>query len=156
MAQPDFDMESAHKFFAADCFNKAWELIEKKERTPEDNRQMILLNQASIWHWTQRKECTSRNLSIGYWQAARIYALLGDSDNARQAGELSRSYTSAEEPFYLGYAYEALARAELVADNREKAKAHLEEARTLAGRVSDADSKQWLTSDLDEIAGRLG
>ena len=30
---PAFDLAAAHKYFAADCFNKAWDLLEKQERT---------------------------------------------------------------------------------------------------------------------------
>jgi len=48
------DNERAHKFFSAHCFNSAWELIDKPERTPEENEQMIQRTMASLWHWTQR------------------------------------------------------------------------------------------------------
>ncbi len=34
---PDFDVVAAHKHFSASCFNKAWDLIEKKNRTPEED-----------------------------------------------------------------------------------------------------------------------
>ena len=51
---PDFDSAKAHQFFSAHCFNSAWELIDKPERTPEENEQMIQRTMASLWHWTQR------------------------------------------------------------------------------------------------------
>lgn len=51
---PAFDAEAAHKYFAAHCFNRAWDLMEKKERTAEDDRLMFALNQASIYRWLQR------------------------------------------------------------------------------------------------------
>ena len=38
---PDFDSAKAHQFFSAHCFNSAWELIDKPERTPEETEQMI-------------------------------------------------------------------------------------------------------------------
>ena len=81
---PDFDSAKAHQFFSAHCFNSAWELIDKPERTPEENEQIIQRTMASLWHWTQREDCTDQNLSIGYWQAARVYALAGEPDNARK------------------------------------------------------------------------
>jgi hypothetical protein len=37
------DMDKAHRYFAADCFNKAWELIEKPDRTPDDDERMLRL-----------------------------------------------------------------------------------------------------------------
>ena len=81
---PEFDVKSAHKYFSAHCFNSAWGLIDKKDRTAEEDQQMIDLVQASIWHWTQREDCTDQNMSTGYWQASRIYALIGQADNARR------------------------------------------------------------------------
>jgi hypothetical protein len=89
MAQDqDFDASKAHRYFSADCFNKAWALIEKTERTPAEDEQMIRLSQASLWHWTQRDDCTNENMSIGYWQASRIHATLGRADDARRYGQL--------------------------------------------------------------------
>ena len=46
--KPDFDTASAHKYFSAHCFNSAWDLIEKKDRSAEEDQQMIDLAQASI------------------------------------------------------------------------------------------------------------
>ena len=37
MAEPDFDQSKVHRYFSADCFNKTWELIEKPQRTPDEN-----------------------------------------------------------------------------------------------------------------------
>ena len=69
--KPDFDIAAAHRHFAAHCFNSAWDLIEKADRSAEDDRLMVLLNQASIYHWLQRSDCNNQRLSIGYWQARR-------------------------------------------------------------------------------------
>ncbi len=121
-----------------------WQLIEKPNRTPDDNEQMIQLAQASLWHWTQRSDCSDKNLSIGYWQASRVYALLGEAENARKYAQYCLGKTPVDEPFYLGYAYEALARAESIADNSAKAKKHLTEAWCHAGRITDVEDKQLL------------
>jgi hypothetical protein len=53
---PEFDLEAAHKYFAAHCFSRAWDLIDKKDRTPEDDRMMVALNQASLFHWSHRPD----------------------------------------------------------------------------------------------------
>ena len=148
---PSFDTEHAHKYFSANCFNTAWQLIEKPDRTPDDDEQMIRLAQASLWHWTQRSDCTDKNLSIGYWQASRVYALLGEVENARKYAQCCLDKTPADEPFFLGYAYEALARAESIADNGAKAKEHLAEARRHAEGVRDAEDKQLLVNDLKTL-----
>lgn len=149
----DFDVQAAHKYFSVQCFNQAWNLIEKPDRTPEEDEQMIRLNQASHWHWTQREDCTKTNLSVGYWQASRIYAILGQADNARRYGQLCLDHSRGDDvpPFYLGYAYEALARAESAAGNRAKMEKYLAQARKAADAVSDPDSKKFLVDDLDTV-----
>lgn len=151
--KPDFDLQEAHKYFASQCFNAAWDLIEKQDRTPEEDEQMIRLNQASQWHWTQRDDYSRKNASIGYWQASRIYALVGEADNARKYGFLCLEASDSDEiePFYLGYAYEALARAESVAGNKDKMNEYLVKARQIAVQVDQAENRKWLEDDLASI-----
>lgn len=151
MKEPDFDIQSTHRYFSAHCFNSAWELMDKSSRTKEEDEQMIRLNQASTWHWTQRSDCIPRNLSIGYWQASRILAILGDAEKARKYGGYAYDHSTEDEPFYRGYAYEALARAEAVAGNKEKCREYLDMANGLAEKVSDADEKKMLLDDLKTI-----
>ncbi len=149
--QPEIDIAAAHKYFSAHCFNAAWGLIEKKNRTPHDDEEMIRLCQASIWHWTQREDCTDKNLSIGYWQASRVYALLGRADDARRYGQATLNSGKEAEPFFVAYAYEALARAESVAGDTAKRDEYLAQAHTLTEQVTDAESKKMLEADLATI-----
>lgn len=152
MKKPDFDTKAAHKYYSAYCFNTAWDFIERKDRTADDDDHMIRLAQVSLWHWTQREDCTDRNLSIGYWQLSRVYALAGRLDEARKYGQLSLEYGQNEDPFYIGYAYEALARAESVAGNRKKTDEFLGRAREIAEKIEDPESKKVLVADLETIA----
>ncbi len=145
---PDFDITAAHKYFAAHCFNGAWDLIEKPNRTPADDRLMVALSQASIFHWLNRPDCTDRNLSIGYWQASRVQALLGNAIEARRHGETCLAFSGALEPFYLGYAHEALARAAILAGDAAGADAHLAQAEAQAARVAKAGDRDLLSQDL--------
>jgi hypothetical protein len=150
---PDFDLDAAHHFFAANCFNRTWDLIDRPQRSPEEEEQMLLLSLASLWHWTQRADATPQNYSIGYWQVARVYTLLGQVENARRYGLLCREAAQAEgvEPVYQGFAYEALARAEARAGNAAQGQAYLAEATRIAGQVSDAEDKEQLMKDLNTI-----
>ncbi len=147
----DFDVVTVHKHFSADCFNKAWELIDKPQRTDEENEKMVLLSQASLFHWVQRDDCTNQHKSIGYWQASRVHSLIKQSEAARNYGELCLKYSDGLEPFFLGYAYEALARAELMAGNPYKMTEYLNQAKAEAEKVTDAESKKMLMDDLNVI-----
>jgi hypothetical protein len=151
--EPESDLAAAHKFFSTNCFNAAWELIDKKGRTPEDDEQMIQRCLASIWHWSQREDCTKQSMSIGYWQASRVYAVIGQADNARRYGQLCLNNSAGEPPFYQAYAYEALARAESVAGNSEKMKEYRQKAYDLAENIVDAKAKKYVTDDLATLEG---
>lgn len=150
---PMFDPQAAHRHFSTECFNKAWDLIDKPDRTPTDNEEMLRLGMTSLWHWMQRQDCTPTTLSAGYWQVSRINALLGRAADARRYGELCLEISQQEgvEPFYLAYAYEALARAALVAGERSEMQLHLTSARQTAEQVTDIEAKAMLLTDLDVI-----
>lgn len=144
----EMDLAAAHRYFAAHCFNQAWELMEKKDRSPEEDRLMALLNQASIYHWLQREDCDQHRLSVGYWQAARIQALLGNAAEARRLGQICLGYSQGLAPFYQGYACEALARAEMLAGNRAAAEDYAVKARELADQVEEKSDRELLLNDL--------
>ena len=151
-AVPAFDATAAHKYFSTHCFNRAWELIEKPNRTSADDLMMVALNQVSIFHWQERADCTDTHRSIGYWQASRIQSLLGNAAEARRHAETSLAFAQAAEPFYRGYALEALARAEKLAGNSARAVEYAAQARTEAERVEEQDEREALLADLEEIS----
>jgi hypothetical protein len=111
---------------------------------------MIRLSLASHWHWTQREDCAVTNISVAYWRTSRIYAVLGQAENARRYAEMCLAASQGDDvsPFYLGYAYEAMARAELVAGNREQMEQYLGQAQRVADRVPGPEEKKWLLEDL--------
>jgi len=148
-----FDQTAAHKYFSVNCFNHAWDLIDKSERTPEEDEEMIRLSLTSHYHWTQRDDYSTTSASIALWQISRIYAILGQADNARRYGQLCLEASQGEgvTPFFLGYAFEALARAEAAGGNEEEMQSFLNEARTAAEKIREADEKKMLLDDLKTI-----
>jgi hypothetical protein len=150
-ASREFDKAAAHRFFSVDCFNRTWTLIEKPDRSPVEDEQMLLLAQASLWHWTQREDCSDRNLSIGYWQVSRVHALRGEGGNALQCAESCLRYSQHQPPFFLAYAHEAMARAAFLNDETRRASDHMREANRLATQVTDPEERVALERDLDTI-----
>jgi hypothetical protein len=151
--QPTFDLQAAHHHFAADCFNLAWNFIDKPARTSEEDDEMLLLSLTSTWHWLQHADRSPTNLSVSYWQNARVFTLLGQVENARHFALRCLQVSQGEgiAPFYLGYAYEALARTEMLAGDREKMKEYLLKGRELAARVIEKEEKSMLLADFDTI-----
>lgn len=152
-SKPEFDLKAAHKYFSANCFNRAWDLLDKNDRTPQEDEEMIRLSLTSHYHWTQREDFTDTKASIGFWQIARIYAVIGQAENAARYGQLCLEASQKEgvAPFYQGYAYEALARAAAAAGDKNKMQSYLEKANQTAGGIKDADEKDMLLADLKTI-----
>ena len=138
----ELDQQKAHRYFAADAFNACWQLIEKEARTPDDDDEMLRLAEASFWHWHSFEGHTGENLSIGYWQLARVYVLANQPARALRYAEkcLEVSERASLSPFCMGYAYEALARAQKA--NGDDWEATLEKAYAAAESVTDEESKR--------------
>lgn len=150
--KPNFDIQQAHKYFSADCFNKTWTLVDKDgTRSTEESMEMLHTAIASLWHWGQREDVTHQNLSVGYWQVSRVYCLIGQPHNARRYGLLSLEYAKELLPFYKGYAYETLARAEMVADKRVIMNTYLEKARDILEQIEEKEDREILEKDLETI-----
>lgn len=147
---PEFDLSEAHRYFSAFCFNKVWEFIDKTNRTTEEDDEMIRLSHASLWHWTQREDCTNKSLSTGYWQLSRVYAITGRVEGARRYAKRSLQHSD-EDPFLTAYAYEALARAEKLAGHTEQAAKHRAVALRLADAIADPADRKYLTDDLETL-----
>jgi hypothetical protein len=151
----DLERSLAHRHFSAECFNRTWTFIEKPDRTKADHEAMVLCALASLWHWTQRTDCTNRNLSIGNWQVSRAYALAGEGDNAMRYGLRSLALAEGLSHFLVGYAHEAIARAAIVLQDQEVFRENLRLAKSSLSAVASDQERSILERDLRglEIAG---
>ena len=142
-----------HKKLAIDCFNKTWEYLDKQERNPIEIEEMIHTAHCSFYHWSQVEDVTPLNLSIGTWQLSRVYAVAGVRERARHFAEQCVELSESNDlpPFYVAYAYEAMARAQVLASAKEEASMWIEKARSLLGRVEDLDDSKLLSNDLEGI-----
>lgn len=147
---------SAHKQLGVEYFNKTWEFLDKKDRSEGEKEQMIHLAHASLWHWMNAPECTQKNLSIGYWQISRVYAVAGEPINAVKYGNICLHFSTDESipPFYKAYAYEAIARGYLLMGKKEAALLNLQEANKLMPLIDEKDGK-LLIKDLEQIINAL-
>jgi hypothetical protein len=147
------DLNAAHRYFSANCSSNARDLIEKPDRTPEEDLERLHRAIAGTWHWSQRRDCTATNRSVGIWQVSRIYALLGQAEIAHHYGQLrlKASQEPGVEPFHPARAHEALARADLVAGKLDKMRRHLADARQIAEQLAEGEEREALPKDLATI-----
>jgi len=135
---------------AVDLFNHAWELMRRPERTPEQDDELIHAAHASRHHWAEVG--TGANLARGEWQVSRVYATLGRSEPALYHARRCLAYCEVDsevlEDWDLPYAYEALARAHVVAGDTAEAKRFGDQARELGERIEDDEDREQLAADL--------
>ncbi|MCP2314338.1 MULTISPECIES: MerR family transcriptional regulator [Kitasatospora] len=139
---------------AVDLFNGVWRLLEREDRSPEDDDRMLHMAHASRHHWGQVGQPV--NLSRGEWQCSRVYSVLGRSEpalhHARRGLEICRAHGIGD--WDLAYAYESLARAHAVAGDREQARTWTEQALAAAEDIAEDDDRELLLSDLETIPGQ--
>jgi len=157
MLQDPENIQTIHQFFSAGCFNKTWEYLDKKELSQEDIENMIVCSNTSLYHWKKRNDCTADNLSIAYWQLARVYTVADKLEMAKDYAEkcLNISLDNELEPFYIGYGYEAISRTMLKMEKLKKCRQYLNKGYEELEKVNDKDSKKYLSSDLDDIKKKL-
>ena len=133
---------------AVELFNHVWTLLERDERTRDDDDEMLHAAHASRFHWGEVGEPVNR--VRGEWQCSRVYAALARSEpalhHARRCLELCEE--NDVEEFDLPYAYEALARAHALAGDREEAARYKRLAADAGEQIADEDDRELLFSDL--------
>lgn len=144
----EFDTGAAHRHFSTDCFNGVWALLDKPVRSADEDRLMVSMCHASLYHWQQRADCTPRNLSMGCWLLSRVYAVLGQPETAREYAKQCHIHGKNEGPFYIGYGWEALARATFSGGCDEEGEFYLAKGREAAAKIEDASQREMLEKDL--------
>lgn len=133
------DSESETKL-AKSLFNSCWELMDKPDRTLEEDGEMVHLAHASRWHWgnvggTQEK-------AIGEWQCSRANAILGNSYAAVLHATLSAKLAAdlPDPNFMKASSSEALAHAHYLLGHLELAHKYKQEALTLLEGLDEEDA----------------
>ncbi|WP_395742019.1 hypothetical protein [Prosthecobacter sp.] len=149
--EPALTETQFHKKMAVDLFNETWTLLDKPDRTPEDDALMSHSAHASRLHWGFVGN--AENLAIGEWQVARVHAVLRQPDtalyHARRALETALQHQL--HPFHVAFGHEAMARA-LSLTQPQAALAHLAAARQAAAGITDPEDLKLLEGDLATIS----
>jgi len=143
-----------HRAVGAFLFNYTWSLLDRTGRSAEEDEELLHAAHASRFHWS--RVGTTRNTSIGEWQLARVYTVLGRAEPALHHAERCLEITRRGRlgRFYRAYAYEALARASAVARKPRDRERFLREAKRLGASIRDRDDRRMLLEDLATIPGR--
>lgn len=145
-----------HRAIGVDLFNRVWELMDKQDRTVEDDDAMLHMAHASAHHWrAEGTGATAENLARSEWQVSRVYAVLGRGEpagyHARRCLEICQANGIGD--WDLAFAYEALARAASVAGDSVAADNWAAAARRVAADIAEDEDREAVLSDLASIPG---
>ena len=138
---------------AMQLYNTTWDLIDKPERTRDEDDELLHRAHASRYHWGEVG--TAANRARGEWICSRVYTVLGRAEpalhHARRCLELVESHPADVEEWDLPAAYEALARAHSLAGELDEARRYVELGRQATSRIEDADDRAPLEADFATI-----
>ena len=147
---------SDQRLLAAQLFNETWRLMEREDRSRDDDDRMIHTAHASRYHWGQAAEATPAHLARGEWQISRVYTVLGRPEpalhHARRVLDICQEHSISD--WGLAFAYEALARASAVAGDAGQARSYTDQALAAAKQIAEDDDRDLLLADLETIPGQ--
>jgi tetratricopeptide (TPR) repeat protein len=135
--EKQYSEADVHRFFAKQYHGKTWELLDKKDRTPEENECL-----ADYAHTSLR----------GVWLLSRVYAELGDAElalaYARRTLELTEEHLNELEIFDQAFAFECMARAHALAGNVVEAQLYLKSAEQTGESIPGKEDRDVFFSEL--------
>jgi hypothetical protein len=140
----------AHRYFGKACNLRVWALVANKERTPDEDAEMLDAAHASLYHW--RYAGTGVHQQRGEWLISHVYAILGLGDGALRHAERCLALTAAHqgemEDFDVAYAYLGMARAHAILGNSGDAHKYLALAEEAGKAIADEEDRIIFSDDL--------
>ena len=145
-----FTLEEAQKEFAKSTNHRVWDLLEKPDRSPVEDEEMLLAAMTSLYHWKQVG--TAVHDQRGRWILSRVFIGLGKSQAALEQAEkcvaVTQSFPDEMKDFDLAFAQEGLARAYAMVGDLDKATKHHQFASKLGEGIKNPEDKEIFMADL--------
>lgn len=144
-----------HEKSATALFNLTWDLLDKADRTPDEDDRMIHAAHASRFHWGEIG--TPLEFERGEWQISRVYSVLNRPEPALYHAQrcLAICRENAIGDFDIAFAYEAMARAYAVAGDAAKSKEYIFSGEQAAGQIEDEGNRDYFAGELAGVSELL-
>ena len=127
-----------------------WALLEMKERSLEEDDEMIHAAHGSLFHWLHAG--TAVNHQRGVWLISRVFAVLGEPAQAKCYTErcvtLMEENSNEMQGFDWALAYEAMARTLALMGESQPAETWLARARQAGECIQDPNERDIFEGDL--------
>ena len=144
-----------HKRAAITLFNLVWSLLDKKDRTKQEDDKMVHAVHASRFHWGEIG--TSVEFERGEWQISRVYSVLKRSQSALYHAETCLGICKENNigDFDIAFAYEAMARAHAVAGDKSDCEKYIKLAKEAGEQIEKKEDKDLFFGDLKTVPGYI-
>ena len=146
-----YTVEEAHKFFAQSINGRVWELLQKPNRSPSENEEMVHAAHACTYHW--KFVGTAVHQQRGEWLISHVHAVLGHGNealrHAQRCFELTESNRDLMQDFDIAYAFEGMARAQAMLGDHILAEEFLVLAQQAGNAIADEEDKSIFMGDFD-------
>jgi len=147
--QPTADRR-LHESLAKQINGEVWSLLDKPDRTVEEDERLVLAAHASAYHWLYAGTPVHRQR--GEWMLAHVHTVLSRESparhHARRCLALTETFAAEMKDFDVAYAYEAVARAEALGEDSEPARRYLHLAEAQGARIADEEDRTIFLADL--------
>ena len=144
------DLNEMHQSLAINLNQETWGLLEREDRTDNDDQRMITFAKGSLYHWQRSPNCRPVNHQRGEWLISHVYAVLNRGKEALFHAEICMDITMNESliDFDLAYAYECKARAYAALDSPQKMNKCYSNAKASGEKIKKNKDKKLFFSDL--------
>jgi hypothetical protein len=144
MEESGYTLEEMHLPFAKQIHGRVWQFLDKTDRTPAEDEEMLCAAYASLYHWLFAG--TEVNQQRGQWLISRVAAVLGHGAealrHATRCQELTEQYSQQMQDFDIAFAFECLARAHAVLGNAAEAEEYLIRAEEAGRAIHDQEDRE--------------
>jgi hypothetical protein len=143
--------DEVHRELGVDRFNATWDLIDKRDRSADDDVELLLSAMTSRWHWGRIGG--PEEVATGDWQVAHAASLVGLGDLALLFARRNLATAEAQgwDGWRLASAHEGMARAHAVAGNADGRARHLAAASEALANEPDAEESQIIAEQLATV-----
>ncbi|SRR6266487_4632626 len=145
-----------HRWFAVECNNRAWDLIEKASRTAAEGREMLHAACASAFHWS--KVGTPIHSARSDVTLSYAHALLGHPGMAMHYAKSALAFFESHEceNWDLAFTHAAMAQAAALAGDKELHARHYALAGQWGDALQDGENRRMFMESFSRVPAVAG
>ena len=144
-----------HRRFAVECNNRTWDLIDKPNRTPAEDQEMLYTAYAAAFHWSKvGKPINNARADV---TLAHVHALLGHGQQALDYAQRCLTFFESNEgeDWDVAFAHAEMAFATAVLGDADLHAKHYAEAKRHGEAIQEEEDRKVFMDEFARIPGQV-